>query len=109
MSRNREKHGEAKKKNPRAIKDRQSFSDNVVKPKPTNSFEKGRKLKRGRSGSAITATPMHGGRFRATVLPKIDTQMSYASSSLELALSRASFRTAKGYQPSPLSPTRIYL
>jgi hypothetical protein len=92
-----------------AAKDRQVFSkSNAIKPKSINSPEQGSRLERKNSGLAITATPIRRGHFHATVLSKIDTQMSYAFSSLGLALSRASFQTAEGYQPSP-SPPRIYL
>ncbi len=91
------------------IKDRQvSSKSNATESRSINSPEQGSKLERKNSGLAITAIPIRRGHFHATVLSKIDTQMSYAFPSFGLALSRASFQTAEGYQPSP-SPPRIYL
>lgn len=58
------------------IKSKQlSSKNNVIKPKSINSSGQGSKLERRNSGLAITATPIHGRHFHATVLPRIDTQM----------------------------------
>jgi len=63
------------------IKDRQvSSKSNAIESKSINSPEQGSKLKRKNSGLAITAIPIRRGHFHATVLSKIDTQMSYAFS-----------------------------